>query len=61
MNTLSEINYLINELESLGIRRENLPEPNDIYEIENIIDNIKQAYIQDYRSFYAFGESRSVG
>ena len=57
MNAQSEINYLINELESLGIRRENLHQPNDIYEIENMVDNIKQTYIQDYRSFYAYDES----
>ncbi len=57
METRSELNYLVNELESLGIRRENLHEPNDIHEIENLVDNIKQTFIQDYRSFYAYFES----
>lgn len=57
MKLRSELNYLINELESLGVRRENLHELNDIDEIENLVDGIKQAYIEGYRSFYRYGES----
>jgi len=58
MTTDSNFNYLISELESLGIRKENLLESNDIYEIENLVDDIKQIYIQDYRSFYAHCEGK---
>lgn len=50
----SEFNYLLNELESLGIRREDLCESNNIHEIENLIDNVKQTYIQNYRSYYGY-------
>ena len=44
-------------VESLGIRRENLHELNDVNEIKNLVDNIKQTYIQDYRTFYGYCES----
>jgi len=57
MKLRSELNYLINELESLGVRRDNLHELNDIDEIENLVDDIKQAYIEGYRSFYRYSES----
>jgi hypothetical protein len=56
MKPQSEYNYLLSELDSLGIRRDNLHESNDINEIENLVDNIKQNYIQDYRSSYTYGE-----
>jgi hypothetical protein len=54
MYTRSECDYLINELESLGFNREDLRESNDIYEIENLVDDIKQTYIQEYRSSYDY-------
>ena len=54
MYTRSECDYLINELESLGFKREDLRESNDIYEIENLVDDIKQTYIQEYRSSYDY-------
>jgi hypothetical protein len=57
METESELNYLINELESLGVKSENLTETDDIYEIEKLVDNIKQTYIEEYRSLYGYGES----
>jgi hypothetical protein len=41
-------NYLISELESLGIRKEKLNELNDVYEIQNLVDNLKQTFIQDH-------------
>ena len=48
-------NCLISELESLGIRTEKLNELNDVYEIRNLVDNIKQTFIQDYKSFCDYG------
>jgi hypothetical protein len=47
---------MLTELESLGIKREVLQDSNDMNEIENLVDNIKQTYIQDYRSFYGQDE-----
>jgi hypothetical protein len=55
MKTQSEFNYLITELESLGIRREKLNELNDVYEIENLVDHLKQTFIEDYKSFCEYG------
>lgn len=48
-------NCLVSELESLGIRTEKLNELNDVYEIRNLVDNIKQTFIQDYKSFCDYG------
>ncbi len=48
-------NYLISELESLGIRKEKLNELNDVYEIQNLVDNLKQTFIQDHKSFCEYG------
>ncbi len=55
METGSDFNYLISELESLGIRSAKLNELNDVYEIQNYVDNIKQTFIQDYKSFCDYG------
>jgi hypothetical protein len=56
MKSQSEHNYMLTELESLGIKREVLQDSYDMNEIENLVDNIKQTYIQDYRSFYGQDE-----
>jgi hypothetical protein len=56
MKSQSEHNYMLTELESLGIKREVLQDSNGMNEIENLVDNIKQTYIQDYRSFYGQDE-----
>lgn len=42
----------ISELESLGIKSEKLNELNDAYEVKNLVENIKQALFQDFRSSY---------
>lgn len=42
----------ISELESLGIRSKNLNELNDVYEVKNLVDNIKQTLFQDYKSSF---------
>lgn len=50
-----DYNYLINELESLGKRTKKLNELNDLYEIRNLVDHLKQTFIQDYKSFCDYG------
>lgn len=40
----------ISELESLGIKSEKLNELNDVYEVRNLVENIKQVFIQDFKS-----------
>jgi hypothetical protein len=42
----------ISELESLGIKSEKLNELNDVYEVKNLVENIKHTFIQDFQSNY---------
>jgi hypothetical protein len=44
----------VSELESLGIKTPQLNDLNDSYEIGNLIENLKQMYIQDYKSNSTF-------
>lgn len=44
----------ISELGSLGIQTPKLNEFNDSYEIENLVENIKQNLYQDYISMSVF-------
>ena len=44
----------ISELESLGLETQNLNELNDSYEVENLLENLKQMLIQDYKSMPVF-------
>ena len=44
----------ISELESLGLETLNLNELNDSYEVENLVDNLKQKFFQDYKSMSVF-------
>ena len=37
-------------LESLGISVKKINDLNDAYELENLIENIKQTWIQDYKT-----------
>jgi hypothetical protein len=43
---------LVTELESLGIRSKKLNELNDVYEVKNLVENIKQTLFQDYKSSF---------
>lgn len=43
---------LVFELESLGIRSKKLNELNDVYEVKNLVENIKQTLFQDYKSSF---------
>lgn len=44
--------FWISELESLGIKSEKLNELNDVYEVKNLVENIKQTFYQDFKSSY---------
>ena len=44
----------ISELESLGLDTQNLNELNDSYEVENLVENLKQKLFQDYKSLPVF-------
>jgi len=44
---------LLDELESLGISVKKINDLNDNYELENLIENIKQTGIQDYKTCYS--------
>jgi len=42
----------ISELESLGIKSEKLNELNDVYEVKNLVENIKHTLFQQFKSRY---------
>ena len=42
----------LSELESLGIKSEKLNELIDVYEVRNLVENIKQTLFQDFKSSY---------
>jgi hypothetical protein len=61
MNIESKYESWISELESLGIRSSKLNELNDVYEIENLVEHLKQIFIQDYKSFCEYGINPDCG
>ena len=40
-----ELGSSISELESLGLEAQNLNELNDTFEVENLVQNLKQKYL----------------
>ena len=42
----------VSELESLGLRSKRLNEFNDVYEVKNLVENIKQTLYQDYKASF---------
>jgi hypothetical protein len=42
--------WWLNELDSLGINTKRINELNDLKEIRNLTENIKQAFYQDYKT-----------
>ena len=44
----------VSELESLGLQTRKLNELNDSYEIENLVENLKQKHYEDYKSMPVF-------
>ena len=54
INSKSVLPSSISELQSLGLRTENLNEFNDYYEIGNLVENLKQMLFQEYKSMPVF-------
>jgi hypothetical protein len=50
----SSIYGSMSELESLGLETPKLNELNDSYEVENLVDNLKQMLFQEYKSMSVF-------
>ena len=46
----------ISELESLGLETPKLNELNDSYEVESLLDNLKQMYFVDYKSMPVYSD-----
>ena len=44
----------ISELESLGLETSKLNKLNDFYEVENLVENLKQMFYQEYKSMHVF-------
>ena len=54
MDRKSKLPSSISELESLGLETRQLNELNDSYEVENLVENLKQMLFQDYKSMSLF-------
>ena len=54
MDRKSKLPSSISELESLGLEIRQLNELNDSYEVENLVENLKQMLFQDYKSMSVF-------
>ena len=50
----SDLAGSISELESLGLETPKLNELNDSYEVENLVENLKQMLFHDYKSMSVF-------
>ena len=55
MSTKPNSDSLISELESLGISAWKLNELNDVYEVKNLVEHLKQTFIQEYKSYCEYG------
>jgi hypothetical protein len=53
-NNSLNLNESVSELESLGLSTSKLNELNDVDEIGNLVENLKQMFIQDYKSTSVF-------
>ena len=56
MNRKWDIPTSISELESVGLQTPKLNELNDSYEVENLVENLKQKLFQDYKSMPVFSD-----
>jgi hypothetical protein len=54
IDSKGDLRSSISELGSLGLESPNLNELNDSYEIENLVENLKQMLFQDYKSLSVF-------
>ena len=54
INSKSDPGSSLSELESLGLETKKLNELNDSYEVENLVENLKQMFFQEYKSMPVF-------
>ena len=54
IDSKSDLNSAISELESLGVETPKLNELNDSYEVGNLVENLKQKLFKDYKSMPVF-------
>ena len=54
IDSKSDLSSLMSELQSLGLKRPKLNELNDSYEVENLLENLKQMLFQEYKSMPVF-------
>ena len=54
IDSKSDLSSLLSELQSLGLERPKLNELNDSYEIEKLVENLKQNLYHDYKSMTVF-------
>ena len=52
--TYADLYSSISELESLGLERTKLNELHDSYEVENLVNNLKQMLFMEYKSMPVF-------
>jgi len=50
----------MSELESLGLETPKLNEINDSYEVENLVENLKQMLYQEYKSTDIFTDWQNI-
>ena len=60
INSKSDLGSSISELGSLGLKIPNLNEFNDTYEIENLVENLKQMLFKAYKSMPVFTDNESI-
>jgi len=56
MDRKSKLPSSILELESLGLETRQLNELKDSYEVENLVENLKQKLFRDYKSMPVFSD-----
>ncbi len=54
IDSKSDLGSLMSEMQSLGLERPKLNELNYSYEIENLVENLKQMLFQEYKSTDVF-------
>ena len=54
IDSKSDLNSSISELESFGVETPKLNELNDSYEVGNLVENLKQMFYQQYKSTDVF-------
>ena len=54
IDSKGDLRSSISELESLGLETPNLNELNDSYEVENLVEKLKQMLFKDYKSMHVF-------